>query len=62
MRTDGSTGSRHLACGVCASRASRYPDRLAILRVLDEPPAGPLARLRGLLLAEHVGRVRGGLA
>jgi hypothetical protein len=37
-------------------------DRVAILRALDEPPAGPLAELRGLLLAEHVGRVREGLA
>jgi hypothetical protein len=37
-------------------------DRAAILRVLDEPAAGPLAQLRGLLLAEHVGRVCDGLA
>jgi hypothetical protein len=32
-------------------------DREAILRVLDDPPAG-LAVLRGVLLAEHEGRVR----
>ena len=41
--------------------ALTIPDRVAILRVLDEPPDGPLAPLRGLLLAEHVGRVRDGL-
>jgi hypothetical protein len=41
--------------------ALTIPDRTAILLVLDEPPAGPLANLRGLLLAEHVGRVRDGL-
>jgi hypothetical protein len=41
--------------------ALTVPDRLAILRALDQPPAGPLAELRGLLLAEHVGRVRDGL-
>jgi hypothetical protein len=35
-------------------------DREAILRVLDDPPDG-LAELRGVLLAEHEGRVRGGL-
>jgi hypothetical protein len=37
-------------------------DRTAILLVLDEPPAGPLAKLRAVLLQEHVGRVRDGLA
>jgi hypothetical protein len=37
------------------------PDRIAILHALGEPPAGALAQLRGLLLAEHVGRVREGL-
>jgi len=42
--------------------ALTIPDRAAILRVLDEPPAGPLAQLRGSLLEEHVGRVRDGLA
>ena len=35
-------------------------DREAILRVLDDPPAG-LAELRGVLLAKHQGRVRDGL-
>ena len=35
-------------------------DREAILRVLDDPPAG-LAELRGVLLAEHERRVREGL-
>jgi hypothetical protein len=35
-------------------------DREAILRVLDEPPE-VLAELRGVLLAEHEGRVRDGL-
>ena len=37
-------------------------DRVAILRALEEPPAGPLAELRAVLLQEHVGRVRDGLA
>ena len=41
--------------------ALTIPDRSAILLALDEPPDGPLARLRGVLLAEHVGRVRDGL-
>ena len=35
-------------------------DREAILRVLDDPPTG-LAELRGVLVAEHEGRVRDGL-
>ena len=35
-------------------------DREAILRVLDDPPANGLAELRGVLLAEHEGRVRDG--
>jgi hypothetical protein len=35
-------------------------DREAILRALDDPPDG-LAELRGVLLAEHEGRVRQGL-
>ena len=35
-------------------------DREAILRTLDDPPAG-LAELRGVLLDEHQGRVRDGL-
>jgi hypothetical protein len=35
-------------------------DREAILRVLDDPPAG-LAELRGVLLGEHEWRVRTGL-
>jgi len=38
----------------------RHPDRVAILTVLDDPP-DDLAELRGVLLAEHEGRVRGGL-
>ena len=37
------------------------PDRIAILTVLDDPPAG-LEELRATLLQEHVGRVRDGLA
>lgn len=36
-------------------------DREAILRTLEDPPEG-LAELRGVLLAEHEGRVRHGLA
>ncbi len=36
-------------------------DREAILRTLEDPPEG-LAELRGVLLAEHEGRVRQGLA
>jgi hypothetical protein len=35
-------------------------DRQAILRTLDDPPVG-LAKLRGVLLAEHEWRVREGL-
>ena len=35
-------------------------DREAMLRVLEDPPQG-LAELRGVLLAEHEGRVREGL-
>jgi hypothetical protein len=35
-------------------------DREAILRVLEDPPPA-LAELRGVLLAEHKGRVRDGL-
>jgi hypothetical protein len=35
-------------------------DRKRILRVLDDPPE-ELAELRGVLLAEHEGRVRGRL-
>ena len=40
--------------------APSIADREAILRVLDDPPIG-LAELRGVLLAEHEGRVREGL-
>lgn len=36
-------------------------EREAVLRALDDPPAG-LEPLRAVLLAEHVGRVRDGLA
>lgn len=36
-------------------------DRVAILNVLDNPPAG-LEDLRATLLAEHVGRERGDVA
>jgi hypothetical protein len=42
--------------------ALTIPDRTAILLTLDEPPGGPLGQLRGLLLAEHVGRMQDGLA
>ena len=38
-----------------------HRDRVAILTVLDDPPAG-LEKLRATLLTEHVGRVRDGLA
>ena len=36
------------------------PERETIIRALDNPPAG-LEELRGVLLAEHVGRKRNGL-
>jgi hypothetical protein len=36
-------------------------DREAILRVLDDPPIGLAELLRGVLLAEHQGRMRDGL-
>jgi hypothetical protein len=36
------------------------PERETILRALDDPPPG-LEELRGVLLAEHIGRVRDGL-
>lgn len=42
--------------------ALTVPDRIAILNVLKEPPESVLAQLRGVLLEEHVGRVRDGLA
>jgi hypothetical protein len=38
------------------------PEREALLWVLDEPPTKALAELRGVLLAEHTGRLRDGLA
>ena len=37
-----------------------HPDRVAILTVLDDPPAG-LEELRATLKAEHEARVRDGL-
>ena len=37
-------------------------EREAIIWVLDDPPPGSLAELRALLLQEHVGRARDGLA
>jgi hypothetical protein len=40
--------------------ALTVPDREAIIRALDDPPDG-LAELRGVLLAEHEGRMRQGL-
>ena len=40
--------------------ADTVDDREAILRVLGDPPGG-LARLRAVLLQEHVVRVRDGL-
>ena len=43
----------------CDLVALSITDREAILRVLDDPPHG-LAELRGVLLAEHEGRVRQG--
>ena len=45
-----------------ADVALTVPDRIAILSVLDEPPNKALAQLRAVLLQEHVGRVRDGLA
>ena len=36
-------------------------ERGTIIRALDDPPAG-LEELRGVLVAEHVGRKREGLA
>ena len=38
-----------------------HRDRVAILKELDDPPAG-LEELRATLLQEHIGRVRDGLA
>ena len=40
--------------------ALAVPEREAILRALEDPPAG-LAELRGVLLHEHEWRVREGL-
>jgi hypothetical protein len=40
--------------------ALTIPERETIIRALDDPPAG-LEELRGVLLREHVGRVRDGL-
>ena len=40
--------------------ALTIPERETIIRALDDPPAG-LAELRGVLLREHVWRVREGL-
>ena len=40
--------------------ALEISDREAILRALEDPPAG-LEELRAILLQEHVGRVRDGL-
>jgi hypothetical protein len=37
------------------------PDRVALVAVLEDAPEG-LAELRGVLLEEHVGHVRDGLA
>ena len=41
--------------------ALEISDREAILRALEDPPAG-LEELRAVLVQEHVGRVRDGLA
>ena len=41
--------------------ALAVPERGTILADLDDPPPG-LEQLRGVLLAEHVGRVRDWLA
>ena len=41
--------------------ALTIPDREAILRAMDDPPTESLAELRGVLLAEHEGRMRDGL-
>lgn len=41
--------------------ARTVPEREQILYALDDPPDG-LAELRSVLLAEHVGRQRQGLA
>ena len=37
------------------------PERETIMWALDDPPSESLAELRGILLEEHVGRVRDGL-
>ena len=37
-------------------------EREAIISVLEDPPPGSLAELRAVLLQEHVGHVRDGLA
>ena len=37
-------------------------EREAMIWALDEPPTKALAELRAVLLEEHVGRVRDGLA
>jgi hypothetical protein len=42
--------------------ALELDEREEMLRALDDPPAGVLGELRAVLLQEHVGRVRDGLA
>lgn len=44
-------------------RALEIQERESNIRALEDgPPSAALAELRGTLLAEHVGRVRAGLA
>jgi hypothetical protein len=54
LETAYGSGARILALDV--------PERETIMWALDDPPSKALAELRGTLLAEHVGRVRDGLA
>jgi hypothetical protein len=51
---------RHLNRGAVIVGLS-ISDRERLLIALQDPPGGPLAELRGILLEEHRGRVRDGL-
>jgi hypothetical protein len=65
LRRDGFTDTAESLEGAVAANlpdvALTILEREAIVWVLDDPPAGELAALRGLLLEEHVWRVREGL-
>jgi hypothetical protein len=47
---------------MAAASGCEIAEREHVLWALDQPPTRALAELRGVLLAEHVGRVRDGLA